>query len=209
VPRGFAGGCPGGASDYVIYRATNIPDLIEEGRLALPDTIDGELTHPPANTGSLRVKEWDTFVFTSSGGGGLGDPLLRAPERVAEDVRAEYVTPEAARNLFGVVLDDQGDDCATNASAGRRPGKPPRSTVASPSPPASRSASRERAIGGPAAIAVRIWVPSRTTTAHALSSTSAMSPSCTRSTACRCVSDRRESHASSTGPTTARPAPTP
>ena len=39
------------------------------------------------------------------GGGGWGDPLLREPERVLEDVRNEYVSVESARNIYGVVID--------------------------------------------------------------------------------------------------------
>ena len=92
--RGVAGGLPGGASAYCVYRDSNVPTLFDEGRLPLPGRLDGELTHPPAKTGSLRVNEWDTFVFTSSGGGGLGDPLLRPPECRA---RRSYETSSSHR----------------------------------------------------------------------------------------------------------------
>jgi N-methylhydantoinase B len=108
VPRGFAGGLPGGASAYCVYRNSNVAALLESGRLPLPGRLDGDLTHPPAKTGSLRVQEWDTFIFTSSGGGGLGDPLLRPPDAVAADVDNEFVSLAAALELFGVVLDDSG-----------------------------------------------------------------------------------------------------
>ena len=39
------------------------------------------------------------------GGGGHGSPLTRDPVRVAADVREGYVSPERAREDYGVVLD--------------------------------------------------------------------------------------------------------
>jgi N-methylhydantoinase B len=117
VPGGFAGGMPGGASDYMIFRDSNVPTLLEAGQLPSPDRLDGAVDHPPAKTGSLRVREWDTFVFTSSGGGGLGDPLLRPPAAVADDLRNEFITASAAADLFGVTIGDDGavDEPATES----------------------------------------------------------------------------------------------
>jgi N-methylhydantoinase B len=40
-----------------------------------------------------------------AGAGGWGDPLDRDPARVLHDVRNEYVSPEAARGEYGVVID--------------------------------------------------------------------------------------------------------
>jgi N-methylhydantoinase B len=42
----------------------------------------------------------------TGGGGGYGDPLERDPERVLADVIAGYVSPESARESYGVVLED-------------------------------------------------------------------------------------------------------
>ena len=41
---------------------------------------------------------------SSGGGGGFGNPLERDPEQVLADVRAGYVSVEAAQNEYGVVL---------------------------------------------------------------------------------------------------------
>ena len=41
------------------------------------------------------------------GGGGWGDPLDRDPLLVLEDVVAENVTPERAREVYGVVADKE------------------------------------------------------------------------------------------------------
>jgi N-methylhydantoinase B len=46
----------------------------------------------------------EAFVYDYGGGGGWGDPLERDPQQVLEDVLDEYVSPEAARRDYGVVL---------------------------------------------------------------------------------------------------------
>ena len=56
------------------------------------------------------------FVTTSGGGGGLGDPLLRDRDKIAVDLAAGYITPEHARQMYGVVLDAAGvvDEAASD-----------------------------------------------------------------------------------------------
>lgn len=44
------------------------------------------------------------IAYQYGGGGGFESPLLRDPQRVAEDVLDEYVSPAAARERYGVVL---------------------------------------------------------------------------------------------------------
>jgi N-methylhydantoinase B len=55
---------------------------------------------------TLRPGEWIRGV--EAGGGGYGDPLERDPEAVLRDVLERWVTPRAAREVFGVVLAEQG-----------------------------------------------------------------------------------------------------
>jgi N-methylhydantoinase B len=43
-------------------------------------------------------------IVRTGGGGGWGEPLERDPERVRWDVVEEFVSTEAARDLYGVVL---------------------------------------------------------------------------------------------------------
>lgn len=50
------------------------------------------------------VSAGEVIRIRTTGGGGWGDPLNRAPERVAEDVRDGKVSPEGARSDYGVVL---------------------------------------------------------------------------------------------------------
>jgi N-methylhydantoinase B len=53
----------------------------------------------------------------SGGGGGVGDPLDRDPERVARDVADTAIPPAVAEATYGVVLDASGvvDVAATEA----------------------------------------------------------------------------------------------
>ncbi|MFC5627472.1 hydantoinase B/oxoprolinase family protein [Aliibacillus thermotolerans] len=53
---------------------------------------------------NVKVKSGDSFTRPSAGGGGLGDPLERDPQRVLEDVIDEYVSIERARKDYGVVI---------------------------------------------------------------------------------------------------------
>jgi N-methylhydantoinase B len=56
-------------------------------------------------------------IVRTGGGGGWGEPLERDPERVRWDVLEEFVSKEAARDLYGVVLKDDLsiDEVATRA----------------------------------------------------------------------------------------------
>lgn len=60
----------------------------------------------------------EAFLFESTGGGGWGDPLERDPQAVLSDVLYGYVSAEAARAEYGVVIDlERGeiDEEATGA----------------------------------------------------------------------------------------------
>jgi N-methylhydantoinase B len=56
-------------------------------------------------------------IVRTGGGGGWGEPLERDLERVRWDVLEEFVSKEAAREIYGVVLreDLSVDEAATRA----------------------------------------------------------------------------------------------
>jgi N-methylhydantoinase B len=62
----------------------------------------------PGKVSGFRLVRDDVLVLQSAGGGGYGDPLDREPERVAADVREGLVSAECARDVYGVVLRDDG-----------------------------------------------------------------------------------------------------
>ena len=53
----------------------------------------------------VNVKSGDCVRIEMPGGGGWGDPLRRAPERVLADVVADKLTEARARTVYGVVVD--------------------------------------------------------------------------------------------------------
>jgi len=59
----------------------------------------------------------DVISFQQSGAGGYGDPLERDPQRVLEDVLDDYVSVEAARGEYGVVIAGTGADLSIDAGA--------------------------------------------------------------------------------------------
>jgi N-methylhydantoinase B len=67
-------------------------------------TQDGELEELPG-MGYPVFEAGETLVSTMCGGGGYGDPTERDPEAVKRDVEAGLVSPEAARDSYGVVIE--------------------------------------------------------------------------------------------------------
>ena len=68
------------------------------------------------NTDVVTAGPGDVIRITSAGAGGYGSPLEREPERVLTDVRRGFVTAEAARAEYGVVIAaDAVDEDATGA----------------------------------------------------------------------------------------------
>jgi N-methylhydantoinase B len=62
---------------------------------------------PNAKVLVANLKPGDAHHISSGGGGGYGSPFERPAQAVAEDVRQGYVSVEAARELYGVVVDAQ------------------------------------------------------------------------------------------------------
>jgi N-methylhydantoinase B len=87
-----------------------------------PGRADERLLAPMSDGNLLR--KGDVVRLTTSGGGGWGDPLDRPAERVRRDVAGGFVSPEAAREDYGVVLDARGavDAAATEALRASRRG---------------------------------------------------------------------------------------
>lgn len=89
-PYGLFGGKPGACNMAYINEA--LPGeklLLAKGAVTLPDG--------------------GTFTSYPSGGGGWGDPRKRDIEAVRMDVKNGYVSREAAREMYGVELDDAFD----------------------------------------------------------------------------------------------------
>ena len=92
-PYGLYGGEPGAASLNSIARAGGAPEIY-------PSKFHGVL------------HRGDVLVHELPGAGGWGDPLSREPGRVEADVRNGFVSLDAARARYGVVLADGAVDAA-------------------------------------------------------------------------------------------------
>ena len=133
---GLFGGYPGAANQIVEKRNSNVRDFFADG--VIPDSLeslDGELTTVQPKMNNLRQGPADVHEFRLSAGGGYGDPLLREPERVQEDIELGYVSREAAADIYGVMIDDNGKVARSQTDARRlrmrteRIGAPPRRTI--------------------------------------------------------------------------------
>ncbi|MGQ3230015.1 MAG: hydantoinase B/oxoprolinase family protein [Blastomonas fulva] len=77
---------------------------------------DGTQTIVGNKVEDLAIEAGDVLHFITWGGGGWGDPLERAPELVAKEIRQGLVTSEGAK-AYGVIADADGvlDAAATEA----------------------------------------------------------------------------------------------
>ena len=98
-PYGLFGGRPGGL-----------------GRTVINPGGDEQVVHGKA---SREFAYGDVISFQQSGAGGYGDPLEREPRRVLEDVLDDYVSIEAARGEYGVVIEGRGVDLGVDETATR------------------------------------------------------------------------------------------
>jgi hypothetical protein len=67
----------------------------------------GEFKLVDPSQASIPVKEDEIIISLCGGGGGVGDPLDREPERVLKDIAGHIFSLEMARKVFGVVLDPE------------------------------------------------------------------------------------------------------
>ena len=74
----------------------------------------------PSKAANVPVGPGERFVVRTSGGGGLGVPERRDPQRVLADVRAGKVTVEGAARDYGVVIDGATGEVDVDATASSR-----------------------------------------------------------------------------------------
>ena len=80
-------------------------------------TVTGELVEVPEASAQYVLKNGESVVAYTPGGGGYGPAFERDPERVRIDIREGWVSVERARAVYGVALDPAGnvDEDATHA----------------------------------------------------------------------------------------------
>jgi N-methylhydantoinase B len=98
---GLAGGLPGAPNAYVWMKADGA-----DAATAAPAGLSGDPA--PVSWGVFPLMGEDALYVRWNGGGGYGDPLDREPDRVAADVAGGLVSREAARDVYAVVVDEDG-----------------------------------------------------------------------------------------------------
>lgn len=99
-PSGYAGGHDGTPGRFTVRPGTAEEHVLGGGRVS-----------------GVQLGQLDVMRVQSPGAGGFGSPLERDPAAVAADVLDGRVSPQAALDLYGVVLLDGGgvDEDATAA----------------------------------------------------------------------------------------------
>ncbi|MET8428744.1 hydantoinase B/oxoprolinase family protein [Nocardia sp. NPDC004860] len=115
---GLAGGYPGNSQLDMVIRQIGTPQLKSASSIPADlDQLGGMMDVLPCEGESILGPD-DALFLHWQAGGGYGDPLLRAPESVREDVLQQRVSHEAALDLYGVSLTDVGEvDAAATSSA--------------------------------------------------------------------------------------------
>ena len=86
APQGLAGGLPARPAHYVRNPDSDKP-------VEFPSKM------------SVQLAPGEVFSVQMPGGGGYGDPLDRAADKVLEDVLSGKISPDRALNVYGVVVD--------------------------------------------------------------------------------------------------------
>ena len=89
-PWGMSGAPPGSLNSVTVVR---------DGVEMRPSSIPGKIKSFPLEYG-------DVVLMQASSGAGVGDPLEREVETVRAEVREGYVTPDRARDVYGVVFEN-------------------------------------------------------------------------------------------------------
>jgi N-methylhydantoinase B len=104
-PWGLEGGGDGAPAGFLIDVGT------ESERNAAPEF--GSKAH------DVTLPADAVITQLTAGGGGWGDPRRRDPSQVRQDVRLGYVSRDAAQDVYGVLVDDEG---GLDAEASAQPG---------------------------------------------------------------------------------------
>lgn len=94
---GAAGGLPS-----AVQRSSHID---KDGLIEVIGGVDenGNWVNPLLSSHKFGTDE--SFMFESTGGGGWGNPFHRSVEQVLDDVIDEYISVDAAKKYYGVVID--------------------------------------------------------------------------------------------------------
>ena len=114
-PKGVNGGGDAAPSDAWKYPIPDAARMWETEASKRKSRID-----LPQQAVITLQAETEVIVGDGPGGGGFGDPLERDPEAVRWDAREEYITLEAAADIYGVVLNTEAEAYSVDNEATNR-----------------------------------------------------------------------------------------
>ncbi|HEX4991495.1 MAG TPA: hydantoinase B/oxoprolinase family protein, partial [Candidatus Binatia bacterium] len=105
--HGMFGGYPGAPSVMLLMEKTKVNELLASNRPPTQIASLGgqERILPYCN---FELNESDVLYMRVASGGGYGDPLERDPALVQKDVANSIVSLDAAREIYGVVVQEPG-----------------------------------------------------------------------------------------------------
>jgi N-methylhydantoinase B len=105
--HGLAGAGPASVKSNVVLRGSDVRSVFAAGRVPVSGAeLEAERVEVLAAKDTTTLDGGDFLVTVVNGGGGFGDPLRRDPAAVARDLADGLVSPEAARDVYGVVVGD-------------------------------------------------------------------------------------------------------
>ena len=111
IPKtpGTFGGYPGSRGETVILQDSDVNKQFDSGSLPADiSEIEGENVPTVGKGPAIDLDDDSVTEWWWAGCAGYGDPLHREPELVADDVQKGSVTKKTARNVYGVVIGDDG-----------------------------------------------------------------------------------------------------
>lgn len=105
---GLAGGYPGNLGHDVIVQGAGVDHMLARGELpGNLDELSGTAEATQCFTNGM-LSPGDVLYMNCQGGGGYGDPILRDMAMVAQDFSDGLLTTKAAKDIYGVVLNNIG-----------------------------------------------------------------------------------------------------
>ncbi|MFH5801754.1 hydantoinase B/oxoprolinase family protein [Haladaptatus sp. CMAA 1911] len=120
VPKGpgIFGGLPSSRGETRVVHDSDVNEQFEAGKIASEfDELAGERELTVGKGPAISLDDDSVTEWWWGSCAGLGDPILREPDRVAEDVANGTISKAHARETYGVVLtdDDAVDEPGTEA----------------------------------------------------------------------------------------------
>ncbi len=106
---GMMGGYPASTNAYTFVRNSNVFDCIDSRQM--PEDageLEGEEITLQLRQENFEQHASDVYAVRWTGGGGFGDPFDRSAADIDQDLEDFAITPEAARMIYGAILDADG-----------------------------------------------------------------------------------------------------